>query len=165
MCGPRQLFFFQCGPETPKCWTPLRASLEHAHAPSGHELRISSWTPRAPMRLATRGAVSSGSSSPAYPRTCLHGPLFLLRLSELTAAPLWLTSFLQHFQSTAWGLCSHFSYPEPFLCLTVPSFNEHTLKITWTHVVNSFLHKVKNLCATGQPGADLRLDDCPVTPG
>ena len=23
MCGPRQLFFFQCGPETPKGWTPL----------------------------------------------------------------------------------------------------------------------------------------------
>ena len=21
MCGPRQLFFFQCGPETPKGWT------------------------------------------------------------------------------------------------------------------------------------------------
>ena len=23
MCGLRQLFFFQCGPETPKVWTPL----------------------------------------------------------------------------------------------------------------------------------------------
>ena len=23
MCGPRQLFFFQCGPEMPKVWTPL----------------------------------------------------------------------------------------------------------------------------------------------
>ena len=23
MCGPRQLFFFQCGPEMPKGWTPL----------------------------------------------------------------------------------------------------------------------------------------------
>ena len=23
MCGPRQHFFFQCGPETPKCWAPL----------------------------------------------------------------------------------------------------------------------------------------------
>ena len=23
MCGPRQLFFFQCGPETPKSWTTL----------------------------------------------------------------------------------------------------------------------------------------------
>ena len=23
MCGPRQLFFFQCGPETPKGWTCL----------------------------------------------------------------------------------------------------------------------------------------------
>ena len=23
MCGPRQLFFFQCGPETPKGWAPL----------------------------------------------------------------------------------------------------------------------------------------------
>ena len=23
LCGPRQLFFFQCGPETPKGWTPL----------------------------------------------------------------------------------------------------------------------------------------------
>ena len=23
VCGPRQLFFFQCGPETPKVWTPL----------------------------------------------------------------------------------------------------------------------------------------------
>ena len=22
MCGPRQLFFFQCGPEMPKGWTP-----------------------------------------------------------------------------------------------------------------------------------------------
>ena len=25
--GPRQLFFFQCGPETPKGWTPLREEL------------------------------------------------------------------------------------------------------------------------------------------
>ena len=25
-CGPRQLFFFQCGPETPKVWTPLMGS-------------------------------------------------------------------------------------------------------------------------------------------
>ena len=24
MCGPRQLFFFQCDPETPKVWTPLQ---------------------------------------------------------------------------------------------------------------------------------------------
>ena len=24
MCGPRQLFLFQCGPEMPKGWTPLR---------------------------------------------------------------------------------------------------------------------------------------------
>ena len=24
MCGTRQLFFFQCGPETPKTWTPLQ---------------------------------------------------------------------------------------------------------------------------------------------
>ena len=24
MCGPRQLFFFQCGPETPKGWTSLQ---------------------------------------------------------------------------------------------------------------------------------------------
>ena len=23
LCGPRQLFFFQRGPETPNCWTPL----------------------------------------------------------------------------------------------------------------------------------------------
>ena len=23
MCGPRQLFFFQCGTEMPKGWTPL----------------------------------------------------------------------------------------------------------------------------------------------
>ena len=23
MCGPRQLFFFHCSPETPKGWTPL----------------------------------------------------------------------------------------------------------------------------------------------
>ena len=23
MCGPRQLLFFQCGPETSKSWTPL----------------------------------------------------------------------------------------------------------------------------------------------
>ena len=23
MCGPRQLFIFQCSPETPKGWTPL----------------------------------------------------------------------------------------------------------------------------------------------
>ena len=23
MCGPRQPFFFQCGPEKPKVWTPL----------------------------------------------------------------------------------------------------------------------------------------------
>ena len=25
MCGPGQLFFFQCGPETPKGWPPLIA--------------------------------------------------------------------------------------------------------------------------------------------
>ena len=27
MCGPRQLFFFQCGPETPKGWTRLKPLL------------------------------------------------------------------------------------------------------------------------------------------
>ena len=26
MCGPKQPFFFQCGPETPKVWTPLKES-------------------------------------------------------------------------------------------------------------------------------------------
>ena len=26
MCVPRQLFIFQCGPEMPKCWTPLAQS-------------------------------------------------------------------------------------------------------------------------------------------
>ena len=26
-CGPRQLFFFQCGAETPKGWTPLTGFL------------------------------------------------------------------------------------------------------------------------------------------
>ena len=26
MCGPRQPFFFQCGPGTPQGWTPLRSS-------------------------------------------------------------------------------------------------------------------------------------------
>ena len=26
MCGPRQLFFFQCGPEIPKVWTALLQS-------------------------------------------------------------------------------------------------------------------------------------------
>ena len=24
VCGPRQFFFFQCGPELPKSWTPLQ---------------------------------------------------------------------------------------------------------------------------------------------
>ena len=24
MCGPRRLLFFQCGPETPRGWTPLQ---------------------------------------------------------------------------------------------------------------------------------------------
>ena len=27
MCGPRQLFFFQCGPEKPKGWAPLLVPL------------------------------------------------------------------------------------------------------------------------------------------
>ena len=28
--------------------------------------------------------------------------------------------------------------------LTVPSLNKRTLKISWAHIVKSFLHKVKN---------------------
>ena len=27
MCGPRQLFFFHCGPEKPKDWTPLPGNI------------------------------------------------------------------------------------------------------------------------------------------
>ena len=33
---------------------------------------------------------------------------------------------------------------KPFLCFIVPSFHKHTLKITWTPVVKSFLHEVEN---------------------
>ena len=28
MCGPRQLFFFQGGTETPKGWTPLQGFID-----------------------------------------------------------------------------------------------------------------------------------------
>ena len=33
MCGPRQLPFFQCGPETPKGWTPLVDGRQSGGAP------------------------------------------------------------------------------------------------------------------------------------
>ena len=39
MCGPRQLFFFQCGPETPKGWTPLAiCTMEGIHFPNNSEM-------------------------------------------------------------------------------------------------------------------------------
>ena len=34
-----------------------------------------------------------------------------------------------------------FFYPKPFLYFTVPSFNKHTLKVTWTRAVNIFCTK------------------------
>ena len=34
-------------------------------------------------------------------------------------------------------------------CFTVPSFMKHTLQVTWTCVVTSFLHEVKNPHTTG----------------
>ena len=34
MCGPRQLFF-RCGPEMPKCWTPLKLRIFLAMSPGG----------------------------------------------------------------------------------------------------------------------------------
>ena len=39
MCGPRQLFLFQSGPETPKAWTPLQALQFYF----GHHYDISFW--------------------------------------------------------------------------------------------------------------------------
>ena len=36
MCGPRQLFFFQCGPEMPKGWTPLLLEKKQSFS-SNHE--------------------------------------------------------------------------------------------------------------------------------
>ena len=38
-------------------------------------------------------------------------------------------------------------------CFTVPSFNKHTLKVIWIHIVKYFLHDVKDLHTTGWPKA------------
>ena len=50
-------------------------------------------------------------------------------------------------------------------CFTVPSFNKHILKVTWTHVGKHFLHEVKNPYTMGQPEADPPppLHFCPIT--
>ena len=36
MCGPKQLFYFQCGPEMPKGWTRLLPKLPKIHAGHTH---------------------------------------------------------------------------------------------------------------------------------
>ena len=41
MYSPRQLFFFQCGPEMPKGWTPLRVQCEAVACPGESELGLS----------------------------------------------------------------------------------------------------------------------------
>ena len=67
-------------------------------------------------------------------------------------------------QSTAQALSCYFFYPKSFLCLTVPSLNNHTLKITWTRAVKSFLHEVKNPHTAGWPEADPSQPGlCPLT--
>lgn len=79
-------------------------------------------TLRVLRRLTAGGAAGSGSSSPVYPEPVSQGPLFVWLPSELTAAPLWLTSFLSGF----WGAkAEHYSLlllflPKLFLGCTVP---------------------------------------------
>ena len=48
-----------------------------------------------------------------------------------------------------------FSIPSSSFFLTAPCFNKHTLKSPWTHVVKSFLHRVRNPPITGWPEADI----------
>ena len=60
MCGPRQLFF-QCGPETPKGWTPQKA---------GHP-----WKPKQVEYKASHNLLSAGPAdlmgvtTPAYTKS------------------------------------------------------------------------------------------------
>lgn len=49
--------------------------------------------------------------------------------------------------------------PRPFLRLTGPSFNKHTLQITWAPIVKSLLPEVKNPHSRGWPEA------VPLQPG
>ena len=96
---------------------------------------------RVPVRRATRGATDSVSLSWANLWSCLWPA------SELRAALPWLTSFYkvsrERKQSTSCAVSCCVLYPKCFLCFTVLSFNEHTLKITWTLLWNHFYRKAR----------------------
>ena len=61
MCGPRQLFFFQCGPETPKGWTPLHSILKGQPGPTQAVPKGSSTPPSVP---AAHGHAPLEASAP-----------------------------------------------------------------------------------------------------
>ena len=118
-------------------WAPSRA----LHAPwrAWMFYFLLNWC--VPERLATRGATDSVSLSWANLWSCLWPA------SELRAALPWLTSFYkvsrERKQSTSCAVSCSLLYPKCFLCFTVLSFNEHTLKITWTLLWNHFYRKAR----------------------
>lgn len=112
------------------------------------------------------------------------GPPVLWFFSELTAAPSWLTSFpvtltsrrvhaARHGPllpynvsgeptlSTAQALSHCFFYAKPFLTSVSPALIKHTLEITWTHLVTSFLYKTPHTGCLRQTYSN--PGPCPVT--
>ena len=65
MCGPRQFFFFQCGPETPKGWTPLEG-FEFLSS-DGVVIEQGVSVGRQPVSMLSLGAGSGGHCGPVYP--------------------------------------------------------------------------------------------------
>ena len=70
-------------------------------------------------------------------RTCLQNPLFFRLPGKLRQHSL--GSFIASSMLISPSCCS------------VPSFNKHTLIVSWTCVVKSLLHKVKNPHSTNWP--------------
>ena len=62
VCGPRQLFFFQCGPETPKGWAPLGQDgcrMLDSHTKSS--INQAAWSKQTLCRIQGRLPGKSGS--------------------------------------------------------------------------------------------------------
>ena len=59
MCGPRQLFFLQCGPEMPKGWTPLYVKEEVKLSLSANNMILYIENPNFRLTI-TREKVKSG---------------------------------------------------------------------------------------------------------
>ena len=113
----------------------------HCDAPSWAWMSYFLLKWRVPVRRATRAASDKGSSSWAYLWSCLW------LASELKAALLDSLIFYEGSrepkQSTTYALSCCFLYTRCFLCFTVLSFNEHTLKVTWTLSWNHFCTRAR----------------------